>query len=63
MAVQIACYALMRLLRRRSVIVFAMAALMLISMVIVHYEAVIGVIAAAKQHRLWKFSTFCSKRG
>ena len=57
---QIACYALMRVLDRRSVIVFAMAALMLLSMIIIDYEAVLGTIAAVHEHRLWNWGSICS---
>ncbi len=49
---------LMRALGRRSVIVFAMAALMVISLAITIYEAVIG-IETASHHGLWKFGHIC----
>lgn len=50
----------MIILRRRSVIVFAMAALMVVSMVIVYYEAIVGTIATAHEHRLWHFGRLCA---
>lgn len=49
----------MKALNRRSVIVIAMALLMLISMGIIYYEAVISTISAVKDHRLWDFGTIC----
>ena len=57
---QVACYVLMRALGRRSVIVFAMAALMVLSLAVTIYESVIGVDMAVRQHRLWRFGHICS---
>ncbi|BDA43515.1 probable sulfite exporter TauE/SafE family protein 3 [Coccomyxa sp. Obi] len=56
---QVACYWLMKALNRRSIIVIAMALLMLISMGIIYYEAVISTISAVQDHRLWDFGTIC----
>ncbi|CAK0781249.1 hypothetical protein CVIRNUC_005324 [Coccomyxa viridis] len=56
---QAACYWLMRALQRRSVVIFAMALLMVISMVIIYYEAVLSVISSAKEHRLAHFGGIC----
>ena len=58
-AVKVACYALMRALGRRSIIVFAMAALMLLSMFITYYEAIISIIAAVHAHAIWRFGKIC----
>ena len=51
---------LMRALGRRSVIIFAMAALMVLSMVVTYYEAIAGIIAAVHTHRLWAFGRICA---
>ena len=51
---------LMRALGRRSVIIFAMAALMVLSMVVTYYEAIAGIIAAVHGHRLWRFGRICA---
>lgn len=56
---QVACYWLMRMLNRRSVVVIAMALLMLISMAIIYYEAVVATISAIQDHRLLDFGTIC----
>ncbi len=39
--------------------VIAMALLMVISMVIIYYEAVVSTIAAVQDHRLLDFGTIC----
>jgi len=57
---QVACYMLMRALGRRSVIVFAMAALMVLSVAVTIYESVIGIISATQHHHLWRFGHLCS---
>ena len=49
----------MRALQRRSVVIFAMALLMVISMVIIYYEAVLSVISSVKEHRLAHFGGIC----
>ena len=56
---QAACYWLMRALQRRSVVIFAMALLMVISMIIIYYEAVLSVISSVKEHRLAHFGGIC----
>ena len=56
---QAACYWLMRALKRRSVVVFAMALLMGISMVIIYYEAVLTTVSSVKEHRLTHFGGIC----
>jgi hypothetical protein len=58
-AAQVTCYWLMRALNRRSVVVIAMALLMLISMGIIYYEAVVSTISAVQDHRLLDFGTIC----
>ena len=58
-AAQVTCYWLMRALNRRSVVVIAMALLMLISMGIIYYEAVVSTIDAVQDHRLLDFGTIC----
>ena len=57
---QVACYMLMRALGRRSVIVFAMAALMVLSLAVTIYESVVGIEMAIHNHRLWRFGHICS---
>ena len=57
---QVACFWLMRLLNRRSVIIIAMAALMLISMVVIYYEAVESTIESIRDHKLWAWGAICS---
>ena len=49
----------MRALQRRSVVIFAMALLMVISMIIIYYEAVLSVIGSVKEHRLAHFGGIC----
>ncbi|EIE22493.1 hypothetical protein COCSUDRAFT_47913 [Coccomyxa subellipsoidea C-169] len=60
---QVTCYWLMKALDRRSVVVIAMALLMVISMVIIYYEAVVSTIAAVQDHRLLDFGTICVGQG
>lgn len=57
---QVACYMLIRALGRRSIIVFAMAALLILSMVVTYYEAIASIIAAAKGHALLRFGRICT---
>ena len=57
---QAACYWLMRALKRRSIVIFAMALLMVISMVIIYYEAVLNTITSVREHRLGNFGGICS---
>jgi hypothetical protein len=51
---------LMRALGRRSVIVFAMAALMILSLAVTIYESVTGILSAAHGHGLWRFAHICA---
>ena len=50
----------MRLLNRRSVIIIAMAALMLVSMVIIYYEAIESTIGSIQDHKLWTWGAICA---
>ena len=58
--VQVACFWLMKHLNRRSVIVIAMALLMLISMVIIYYEAVASTLDSIRDRRLFDFGDICA---
>lgn len=49
----------MKALQRRSVVIFAMALLMVISMVIIYYEAVMSIVYSIKEHRLENFGGIC----
>ena len=50
----------MKHLNRRSIIVIAMALLMLISMVIIYYEAVESTLDSIKDRRLFDFGDICA---
>ena len=49
----------MNRLNRRSVIVIAMALLMLVSMIIISYEAIVTTIGAIRDHTLLNFGRIC----
>ena len=57
---QVACFWLMRHLNRRSVVIIAMALLMLISMVVIYYEAAESTIGSIQDHKLFDFGDICA---
>ncbi len=57
--VQVACHWLMKRLNRRSVIIISMALLMLVSMVIIYYEAILSTVNAIRDHTLLRFGRIC----
>jgi hypothetical protein len=56
---QVACFWVMQRLNRRSIIVIAMAVLMLISSVVIYYEALESTIEAIRAHSLFNFGKIC----
>lgn len=58
---QTACWWLVRRLHRRSIIVFAMAGLMLLALAVVCYAAVLSTLSAAHEHRLADWGNICAR--
>ena len=52
--------ALMRRLQRRSVVIGCMAALMILSTVVMYAEAVVKTLEAFRRHELWVTGHICS---
>ena len=52
--------ALMQRLQRRSVVIGCMAALMILSTVVMYAEAVVKTREAVQRHELWQHGTICS---
>ena len=57
---QTGAHALMRHMQRRSVIIGAMASLMLLSTVVMYGEAAARIHAALHEQALWKFGDICT---
>jgi len=57
---QTGAHALMKRMQRRSVIVYCMASLMLLSTVVMYGEAAARIHAALHEESLWQFGDICS---
>ena len=57
---QTVCWWLVQRLGRRSIIVFAMAGLLLMALTIITYSAGLSTLRAVRAHTLLQFSSICA---